>query len=75
MSFLTKLNDGRCKIICFPVLLQVGSIGAESFETLGSNRRVCDESTLCFMPALLPILLLCMRPNTLFSKKFQVNVH
>lgn len=74
MSLLTTLNDGRCKIICFPVLLQAGSTGAERFETLGNNRRVCDESTLCFMPALLPILLLCMGPKTLFSKKFHVNV-
>lgn len=74
MSLLTKLNDGRCKIICFPVLLQLG-VQEQRFQALGNNRRVCDESTLCFMRALLPILHLCMGPKTLFSKKFQVNVH
>ena len=73
MPLLTKLNDGRCKIICFPVILQVGSTGAESFETLGNHRRVCDKSTLGFTPALSSILFLCMRPNILFSKKFQVH--
>lgn len=34
MSLLTKLNDGRCKIICFPVLLQLGVQEQRGFKLL-----------------------------------------
>lgn len=52
MSFLTKLNDSRCKIICFPVLLQVGSTGAERALKLLEATGGFVTTTLCFMPAL-----------------------